>query len=49
MVWVPIEGDRTFDSPLPSSQGPVPELALLNPAKGIAEGFKHVSIENYGN
>jgi hypothetical protein len=49
VVWVPTEGDRTFDSPLPSSQGPVPELALLNPVKGIVGGFKHVSIENYGN
>jgi hypothetical protein len=46
LVWVPTQGDRTFDSPLPSSQGPVPELALLNPAKGIAGGFKHLSIEN---
>jgi hypothetical protein len=46
LVWVPAAGDRTFDSPLPSSQGPVPELALLNPAKGIAGGFKHMSIEN---
>ena len=44
LVWVPAEGDRTFDSPLPSSQGPVPELALLNPAKGIAGGFRYVSI-----
>ncbi len=47
LVWVPAEGDRTFDSPIPSSQSPVPELALLNPARGIAGGFKYVSIENY--
>ena len=46
LVWVPAAGDRTFDSPLPSSQGPVPELALLNPTKGIAGGFKHMRIEN---
>ena len=28
----------------PAQQGPVPELALLNPAKGIAGGFRYVSI-----
>ncbi len=45
VVWVPTDGDRTFDSPIPSSQGPVPELALLNPQKGIAGGFKCVNAE----
>ncbi len=35
MVWVPAKGDQTFDSPIPSSQGPVPGLALLNPDKGL--------------
>ena len=48
VVWVPTEGDQTFDSPIPSSQGPVPGLALLNPQKGIAGGFKYVSAENHG-
>ena len=46
MVWVPAKGDQTFDSPIPSSQGPVPELALLNPRKGIAGGFKYLKVQN---
>jgi hypothetical protein len=46
LVWVPREGDRTFDSPIPSSQGPVPGLAFLDPSRGIAGGFKYVSVEN---
>ncbi len=39
-IWIPVNGNQTFDSPLPSSQGPAPELALLDPQKGIAGGFK---------
>ena len=46
MVWVPARGDQTFDSPIPSSQGPVPGLALLNPHKGIAGGFKYLKVQN---
>ena len=46
MVWVPAKGDQTFDSPIPSSQAPVPELALLNPQKGIAGGFKYLNVQN---
>ena len=33
-VWVPLEGEQTFDSPIPSGQAPVPELAFLNPREG---------------
>lgn len=46
-VWVPTKGDQTFDSPIPSSQGPAPGLALLNPQKGIAGGFRSLNAENY--
>ena len=48
LVWVPsARSDIRFaDSQL--RQGPVLEFALLNPAKGIAGGFKHVSTENSG-
>ena len=49
MVWVPAKGDQTFDSPIPSSQGPVPGLALLNPEKGIAGGFKYLTVEKLGS
>lgn len=48
-VWVPKEGDQTFDSPIPSSQGPVPGLALLNPQRGLAGGFKYVTVENHSH
>ncbi len=46
IVWVAARGEQTFDSPIPSSQAPVPELALLNPRKGIAGGFKYLSVQN---
>jgi hypothetical protein len=49
MVWVPAKGDQTFDSPIPSSQGPVPGLALLNSEKGIAGGFKYLTVEKLGS
>ncbi len=39
-IWIPAGGNQTFDSPLPSGQAPAPELALLDPQKGIAGGFK---------
>ena len=35
-LWVPLDGEQTFDSPIPSGQAPVPELAFLNPEKGPA-------------
>lgn len=45
-IWIPVSGNQTFDSPLPSSHGPAPELALLDPQKGIAGGFKYLKVEN---
>lgn len=39
-LWVPLNGEQTFDSPIPSAQGPVPDLAFLDPQKGPAGGFK---------
>jgi hypothetical protein len=39
-IWIPVNGNQSFDSPLPSGQGPAPELALLDPQKGIAGGFR---------
>ena len=39
-VWIPLEGDRTFDSPIPSGTGPAPEVAFLDPQKGPAGGFR---------
>ena len=39
-IWIPVSGNQTFDSPLPSGQGPAPALTLLDPQKGIAGGFK---------
>jgi hypothetical protein len=49
IVWVPAKGDQTFDSPIPSAQAPVPGLALLNPQKGIAGGFKCLEVEKLGS
>jgi hypothetical protein len=40
-VWMNCFGIQTYDSPLPSSWKPRPFLALLNPDKGIAGGFKY--------
>ena len=45
-VWVPLEGEQTFDSPIPSGQAPVPELAFLDPAKGPAGGFKFLKVNS---
>ncbi len=39
-VWVNPDGFQTYDAPLPSSWTTRPFLALLNPEKGIAGGFK---------
>ena len=39
-IWIPVSGNQTFDSPLPSGHRTAPELALLDPQKGIAGGFK---------
>jgi hypothetical protein len=41
-VWYAKEGNRAFDAPLPSSWGFAPHLCLLQEAKGLAGGFKHV-------
>lgn len=39
-LWVNPDGFQTYDAPLPSSWTMRPFLALLNPEKGIAGGFK---------
>lgn len=39
-IWIPVSGNQAFDSPLPSGQGSAPGLALLDPQKGIAGGFR---------
>jgi hypothetical protein len=39
-LWVNPTGLQTYDAPLPSSNHDRPFLALLNPEKGIAGGFK---------
>jgi hypothetical protein len=41
VLWMNPYGIQTYDSPLPSSWKPRPFLALLNPRKGIAGGFKY--------
>ena len=46
VVWMNPYGIQTYDSPLPSSWKPRPFLALLNPEKGIAGGFKYLKVEN---
>ncbi|HEY5954014.1 MAG TPA: hypothetical protein VIT18_06595 [Terrimicrobiaceae bacterium] len=39
-LWVNPDGFQTYDAPLPSSWMTRPFLALLNPEKGLAGGFK---------
>jgi hypothetical protein len=39
-LWVNPTGLQTYDAPLPSSNRDRPFLALLNPERGIAGGFK---------
>ena len=46
VLWMNPSGIQTYDSPLPSSWKPRPFLALLNPDKGIAGGFKYLKVEN---
>jgi len=41
-IWYAREGNKAFDAPLPSSWGFTPDLALLDPSKGLSGGFKHV-------
>lgn len=41
-IWYAREGNKAFDAPLPSSWGFTPDLCLLDPAKGLSGGFKHV-------
>jgi hypothetical protein len=45
-VWIPLEGDRTFDSPIPSGKGPAPEVAFLDPQRGPAGGFKFLRVNS---
>ena len=42
VIWLNPSGIQTYDSPLPSSWKPRPFLALLDPQKGIAGGFKYL-------
>jgi hypothetical protein len=42
MIWLNPYGIQTYDSPLPSSWKPRPFVALLDPQKGIAGGFKYL-------
>jgi hypothetical protein len=46
VIWMNPYGIQTYDSPLPSSWKPRPFLALLNPDKGIAGGFKYLKVKN---
>ena len=41
-IWYAKEGNKSFDAPLPSSWGFTPDLCLLDPAKGLSGGFKHL-------
>ncbi|HEY5954015.1 MAG TPA: hypothetical protein VIT18_06600 [Terrimicrobiaceae bacterium] len=43
VIWYAREGNKAFDAPLPSSWGFTPDLCLLDPAKGLSGGFKHVA------
>ena len=45
-IWIPASGDRTFDSPLPSGQALNPEVAFLDPQKGIAGGFRFLKASS---
>jgi hypothetical protein len=40
LYYAPIEGNQSFDHPLPSSSGKLHGIELLNPAVGIAGGFR---------
>ena len=41
-IWLNPYGIQTYDSPFPSSWKPRPFVALLDPQKGIAGGFKYL-------
>jgi len=43
--YAPNEGNQSFDSALPSSNRSIPDIGLLDPAVGIAGGFRPVSDE----
>ena len=45
-VWMNPNGFLTYDAPLPSSWKDRPFLALLNPPKGIAGGFKFLKLNS---
>jgi hypothetical protein len=45
-VWFPAKGDQTFDGPIPSSKSPRPDLAYIDPQKGIGAGFKYLKGQN---
>ena len=42
VIWLNPYGIQTYDSPLPSSWKPRPFVALLDPQKGIAGGFRYL-------
>ena len=43
--YVPTEGNQSFDSELPASNRSLADIALLDPAAGIAGGFRPMSEE----
>ena len=45
-VWFPVQGDQTFDGPIPSSKGPRPDLAYIDPERGMEAGFKYLKVKN---
>ena len=45
-VWFPVQGDQTFDGPIPSSKGPRPDLAYIDPERGMEGGFKYLKVKN---
>jgi hypothetical protein len=46
IVWFPVKGDQTFDGPILSSKSPRPDLAYINPEKGMRRGFKYLKTRN---
>jgi hypothetical protein len=49
VIWLNPYGIQTYDSPLPSSWKPRPYVALLDPEKGIAGGFKYLRPPAFSN
>jgi hypothetical protein len=45
-VWFPTKGDQTFDGPILSSKSPRPDLAYIDPKRGIGSGFKYLKVQD---